>query len=109
MGVRRTSREGDRLRQEPALPDDVQTLRRCRTQRSTVWHVMIDARVSPGRETDRVNRCDEGEVVLADGLGQGRDNRAGVVVGPRYVERGTVLAEGDRAVLRPWSEMLCGR
>src|SRR3954447_11387165 len=70
---------------------------------------MIDARVSPGRKTGRVNRGDEGEVVLSYGLGQGRDDRAGVVVGPRHVERGAVLAEGNRAVPRPGSQMLGGR
>src|SRR5664279_3569467 len=67
------------------------------------------ALVSPGRKTGRVQRCDESEVVLSDGLGQGRDDRAGLVVGPRYEERGAVLAERDRAALRPGSEVLGGR
>jgi len=46
------------------------------------------------------------DTTCADRLSQGLDDDAGVVVGPRYVERCTILAERDSAVAMPGTEVI---
>ena len=55
---------------------------------------------------DRGDGRYECEVTFADGLSQGLDDGTGVVVGPRYVEGGTVLAERDSPAAMPGTEVI---